>query len=296
MGTRLCVLRTFAAILGVGAAAAAAAPAGAATLYGGGGLPDRATAPDFAPYVESWGVGLWRSADGATVRLRVSFSLRCARPGGSGWRSTDAVVRGKVGADGTFHIAGARARTAEMGTVRVTADGTFAAAGRADGTLSVATSLGCGFARRAFTTRQVDPAAAAPGAPAAPVDGLLYGITDEGGSGAVPHAVVVKVEDGGTVAHAYMSYGLRCRGRDRHGAYDTRITFQTLLTEAPIAGGTWTAGKPGKPVRHVRRDAAWRATFDGAALRGTFHDTRRVVGTGEPERCAAGRHGFVALP
>ncbi|WP_445147904.1 hypothetical protein [Baekduia sp. Peel2402] len=280
----------------VAGAGASVAVAQADTSYGGGGLPDRAKAPTFTRYLDSWGVGLRRSADGGTVGLRVTFSLRCARPGGTGWRSTDAVVRGTVAADGTFHIRGARAKTSEMGTVRVTADGTFAAAGRADGTVSVSTSLGCGLSKRPFTTRQVDLAAPAANAAPAPVDGLLYGITDEGGASAVPHPVVVKVEDGATTAHAYMSYGLRCRGRDRHGPYDTRITFQTLLAEAPIAGGAWTTAKATKETKHVRRDAVWRGTFDGAALRGSFHDTRRVVDPRQPERCAAGTHGFVVLP
>lgn len=297
MGTRCCVLRTFAALLAPALLVASAPAASADTLYGGGGLPDRATAPTFANYLDSWGVGLRRSADGTKVGLRVSFSVRCSRPGRTGWRSTDAVVRGTVAADGSFHLAAARARTPEMGTVRVTADGTFATPGRADGTVSVRTSLGCGLSRRAFTTRQVDPAAPAPGAAPAPVDGLLYGVGDQGlASGGVPYPVVAKVEDGATVAHAYLSYGLHCLGGTGRHRYDTRIVFETLLTEAPIADGTWTAAKPEKSGRHVRRDAVWRAAFDGASLRGTFHDTRRVVDPREPERCAAGTHGFVAVP
>lgn len=277
-----------------------AVPATAAhadTFYGGGGLPAAAPAPTFKAYLDSWGIGIARAANGSRVGVRVSFSVRCKRPGGTGWRSTDAVVKGALRADGTFRLRRVPVKTAEMGTVRVTALGSLATPGRADGTVSVSTRLGCGLSRRPFTTRQVDPAAPAPGAPPAPVDGLLYGITDQAlAPGRVPYGVVAQVGGGGTTAHAYMSYGLRCVGTVGRRRYDNRITFQTLLTQAPIAGGAWSAGKPGVPEHGVTRDAAWQAAFDGAALRGTFHDTRRVKDRKGRETCASGTHGFVALP
>jgi hypothetical protein len=277
------------------------ATAAASAYWGGGGIVDRAPKVDQATYVASFGVGLRRSADGTRIGVRVSFALGCARQKTT-WRSTDAVVSGALAVDGSFHLHAVPVRTQEMGTVRVTIDG-VALPGHADGTVKVTTKLGCGLSARPFTTWQIDPAAPAAGAPAAPADGLLYGITDQGlKAGGVPHPLIVKVEDGGTVAHAYTSYDERCTGRDRKGAFHEAYGVQIMVKESPVTAAGWVGSlqhtETAAQRRHhidYSRTFAWKGAFDGATVRGTLSDTQRYAAPDLHQRCVTPTSRFFAV-
>jgi hypothetical protein len=232
----------------------------------------------------------------------VSFSRSCAKYSGGGWRSTDAVAKAPLAPDGTFHLAAKKVKTVEMGTVKLTIDGTLAGA-RADGTLRVDTHWACDGPPVTWSARAVDPnAALAPAAPA-PVDGVLYGATSQDATVSAPHGFVVKVEDGATVAHAFGSYAARCEGRDRKGAYRELVVYQTILRESPIAAGRWARRFDNRQTaaqkRHHHRwtrTFAWDATFVGSALAGTLVDrSTYAYTTSRPDkgRCTSGTIRFV---
>jgi hypothetical protein len=295
--------RTLVSLTAVGAGLAGAGAAQADTYYGGGVVPDRLPKATPAAHLGSFAVGLRRADSGRRIGVRVSFAVRaCGRHVAD---STDALATADLAADGTFHLRGTPVRTQELGTVRLTLDGALTA-GRADGTVSAKTAWGCGLTARAWSARQVDPAAPAAGAGPAPADDLLYGITTQGlKGGAVPHPLVVKVHEGGTVAHGYLSWAQQCRGRRANGrAYRGPLGWQTLLREAPITGGTWgrsdtTHETASGRRRGVRVTDVFRLTsaFDGAVLRGSFSEKRTYREGRATETCTSGgAQGFVAVP
>lgn len=285
------------AVAPTGAHAATAAPV---AFWGGGGLPDRAPKANQAAYTDSFGVGLAKSADGRRISIRVAFAVKkCGRHLMS---SADALVDADLAADGTFHLKGAPARTDEFGKVEVTIDGT-AVAGRADGTLSVRTPYGCGLSTRAWSARQIDPKAPAAGAPPAPVDGVLYGITLQDLKGA-PHPFVAKVEDGGTVAHGFLSWEQHCNSRDRKGPYKVTVGWQTVLPEVKIANGAWGRSTVDDETRAQRRKGIRthnvykvELAFDGSALRGTLTNRYTYRDGADRGTCTTrGTQGIVAVP
>ena len=231
----------------------------------------------------------------SACRSRSAARGRAARAGARPTRSS----AGDVGADGTFHLKGAPARTPRDRHGAGDADGTFAAPGRADGTVSVRTSLGCGLASAACTARQVDPAAPAAGAPAAPVDGVVVRDHRPGADGG-PRAARHRRprSGGGTIARRLHVLRAALRPRPQAAPTTTRITFQTLLTEAPIRGGAWASTNAGRPParRHARRGVARDVRRRGAARDVPRHAAgeasqraRAVLGRGSLLRGAAVR-------
>lgn len=283
-------------LLSIGAASASAAPLW--TTYGGGAIIDRAPAANATTYAPNVAVGLRRDSDGHDVGIRVSFSLKCA-----GWRSTDAATMAALAPDGTFHLKDRKVRTSEMGQVKLTMDGTIAGP-RADGTVQIRTHFPCGGQVRPWTARLVDATAppAAPAAPA-PVDGVLYGVTDQDPRSFGPHGVVVKVEDGGTVAHAFLSYSSRCHGTDRKGKYTSTVTIQSLLKETSVSAGAWShvltetesAAARRRHIDFLRRFTL-KSAFSGPALSGTFSELTRYTRPGDRDRCTTGTQHFTVVP
>jgi hypothetical protein len=239
-----------------GARAQAPVPA----VYGGGAIIDRAAVSNVKTYAPNLAIGLRRTAQGASVEARVSFSLSCARVKGGGWRSTDVVASGSLNADGSFHIQ-QPVGTKEMGTVKLTLDGVLRADG-ADGTARLRTHWPCGGQARPWTARPVDPRAPLPAAPPAPVDGVLYGVTDQGIATGAPHGVVARVVDGATKLHLFDSYTSRCRGTTKRGPYRSTVTFQNLYEQRPIAAGVWTYRHTGhQTAAEHRRGVDFRRVF-----------------------------------
>jgi hypothetical protein len=288
--------------------ALAATALGAPTYYGGGAIVDRAPRQDdYAVFVQNTGVGLARSADGATLKARISFGILCGAYRDGGHRATDAVVSGAVNPDGTFHVV-KTAKTQEMGSVKVTLDGAFQA-DRADGTVALKTHWSCGGQVRPWSARRVDAnAAPAPAAPA-PADGVLYGLVGQVDDGA-PHGLVAKVEDGGTKMHVWDSYSLECQGKaKKEGRYDFLETYQNLYGEKPIAGGAWgyalsrheSAAQRRKHYTFARK-FTMKGAFAGTALSGTLSDTttyayKKPDPDPDTGRCSTGGTlKFVALP
>lgn len=282
------------------AAPGAGAQAPSPAVYGGGAI---AAAYSSSPRTYDAGVAVGLRRDGAHLSVRVAVSRSCARYREGGWRAADVVTGATVAADGTFHLAAKPVKTEELGTVRLTLDGTLAA-GRADGTLRVDTAYPCDGAPVAWTARSVDPNAALPPAAPAPADGLLYGATTQD-VGDVPHGLVVRVTGGGTAAYAFGSYTTRCEGRDGDGPYLTPIDNQVLFARTRIAAGRWTRrDREHQSAAEARHGDRWTrrsgfdATFAGTALAGTLLDTGTYAyrSAHDQGRCAIGAVRFVAVP
>jgi hypothetical protein len=280
-------------------AAPTAAPATVPSRYGGGEIGARATKPDVATYAPNTAIGLRRQAGGTKVGVRVSFALACGVSKRGDWRSTDARAVVALAPDGTFHGT-AKDRTSEMGDVTVTVAGTLGL-DRADGTVQVRTHFPCGGQVRTWSARPVDPAHPPSGTPPAPVDGVLYGLTGQDPR-EIPHGFVARVTAGGTVAHAFFSYGDTCKGRDRKGSYTFDPVVQELLLETPIAASGWRDAftvheTKAEHRRHVDFAAVhrWSAVFAGPALAGTFSHRSRLNAPRNRYTCATGSIPFVAV-
>ncbi len=309
MGTQRSVFKGFAAILAAtavvlaGLALAALAPSAARAdyvvakqLFGGGAIAASAPQGTYGEAAQGVAIGLNHHDGSGSMGVRVAFALGCAG------RTAEVVTRAAVAGDGSFHLHGKRLKTRAVGRVTLDLDGTIGKV-RADGTVRIRTRYPCGKEVRAWSARGIDSFQVPPTTPA-PVDGVFYGVTDQDlAQNGTPHGVVAKVDGGGTSIHLFTSWTLRCSGRDRKGAYRSKLLFQGLLPDSPLGPTGFRRQLTDHETASQRRKhidfaavTVYQGGFRGNALFGTVTDVFRYAEPGDRYRCRTGANAFSAVP